>query len=41
MTGPAIVLNYQCKGEHVVREPYAYYFDFDGYKWSEWLYLPQ
>ncbi len=41
MTGPAIVLNYQCKGGHMVREPYAYYFNFDGYKWSEWLYLLQ
>ena len=25
----------------MVREPYAYYFNFDGYKWSEWLYLLQ
>jgi hypothetical protein len=36
MTGEAIVLNYNCKRGHMVREPYANHFDADGWMIEEW-----
>jgi hypothetical protein len=36
MTGEAIVLNYDCKRGHMVREPYANHFDADGWMLEEW-----
>ena len=36
MTGEAIVLNYECKRGHMVREPYANHFDADGWMTEEW-----
>jgi hypothetical protein len=39
MTGEAIVLNYDCKHSHMVREPYADHFDADGWMLGEWKSL--
>jgi hypothetical protein len=39
MTGEAEELNYECKGGHMVREPYAYHFDADGWMLEEWKAL--
>ena len=36
MTGEAEVLKYECKRGHMVREPYAYHFDVDGWMLEEW-----
>ena len=36
MTGEAVVLKYECKRGHMVREPYAYHFDADGWMLEEW-----
>lgn len=36
MTGEAIVLNYECKDGHMVRDPYAQHFDADGWMLDEW-----
>jgi hypothetical protein len=36
MTGEAIVLKYDCKRGHMVREPYANHFDVDGWMLEEW-----
>ena len=36
LSGEAIVLNYDCKGGHMLREPYAQHFDADGWMLDEW-----
>jgi hypothetical protein len=35
-TGEAIVLSYDCKHGHMVREPYFNHFDPDGWMTKEW-----
>ena len=35
-SGDAIVLNYQCLGGHMKREPYVWRFDADGYRPDVW-----
>ena len=39
ITGEAIVLQYACKGGRMVREPYAYHFDSEGYDLGQWRAL--
>jgi len=36
MIGEAEVLNYECIGGHMRREPYSNAFDMDGWKFEEW-----
>jgi len=36
MTGEANVLNYECVGGHMRREPYSNAFDADGWRFDEW-----
>lgn len=40
LTGEALVLRYDCVGGHMKREPYAYEFDQDGWRYDEWRGLP-
>jgi hypothetical protein len=35
-SGDAIVLNYQCQGGHMKRDPYVWHFDADGYRPDVW-----
>ena len=39
MTGEAQALGYDCKHGHMVREPYSYHFDEDGWSTDEWAPL--